>query len=159
MIDLSLLAAETTSGAEMQVYHPKTGKPLDGMTVTVRSFQHEEVQAVVKRQQTRAAMKVGRDGKPLEPTKEETERNAVELYDALIEDWSGFALNGESLACNHENKRDIVTGKKWDWLLLDVLNFASTGGNYFRPDDAGGDLAEASRVAAHKAGKGHKDAG
>jgi hypothetical protein len=158
-MDLSLLAAETTSGAEMQVYHPKTGKPIEGMTVTVRSFQHEEVQAVVKRQQTRAAMKVGRDGKPLEPTKEETERNAVELYDALIESWAGFALNGADLACNRENKRDIVTGKKWDWLLLDVLNFASTGGNYFRPDDAGGDLAQTPRVASHKAGKGDKDAG
>lgn len=154
MIDLSLLAAETTSGAEMQVYHPKTGKPLEGMTVTVRSFQHEEVQAVVKRQQTRAAMKVGRDGKPLELTKEETERNAVELYDVLIEGWEGFALNGDVMACNHENKRDIVTGKKWDWLLLDVLNFASTGGNYFRPDDAGGDVAETTRVASQRARKG-----
>lgn len=158
-MDLSLLAAETTSGAEMQVYHPKTGKPLEGMTVTVRSFQHEEVQSVVKRQQMRAALKVGRDGKPLEPTKEETERNAVELYDALIESWTGFTLNGSEMVCNHDSKRTITTAKSWDWLLLDVLSFASNGGNYFRADDAGGDMAQAPRVAAHKAGKGDKDAG
>lgn len=158
MIDLSLLAAETTSGAEMQCYHPKSNRPLEGMTVTIRSFQHEDVQAVVKRQQARAAMKVDRQGKALELTKEETERNAVELYDVLIEGWKGFSLNGEALACNHENKREIVTGKKWDWLLLDVLNFASTGGNYFRPDDAGGDVAEAARLAAQHSRKGDKNA-
>jgi hypothetical protein len=159
-MDLSLLAAETTQGATMQVYHPKTGKPIEGMTSTIRSFQHETVQAVIKRQQMRANMKVGRDGKPVEPTKEEVERNAVELYDVLIEDWTGFELNGKKLVCDAANKRMIVSdeAKRWDWYLRDVLSFAAEGGNYFRDDEPSGDVAEASRVAAHKAGKAETDA-
>lgn len=159
-MDLSLLAAETTQGATMQIYHPKTGKPVEGMTSVVRSFQHETVQAVIKRQQARANLKVGRDGKPVEPTQEEVKRNAIELYDVLIEDWTGFELNGKKLACDADNKRMIVSdeAKRWDWYLRDVLAFAADGGNYFRADDEGGALADASRMASHKAGKVEPDA-
>lgn len=148
-MDLSLLAAETTDGASMQVYHPKTGKPAEGMSVSVLSLQHERVQAVFRKHRASAALRVGRDGKPLELTEEQTEKNAVETYQALIEGWTGFELNGKPLRCTPENIAMIVKDekKRWDWLLGDVLSFASNLSNYFRTDDTGGAVAEAARVA------------
>ena len=159
-MDLSLLAAETTQGATMQIYHPKTGKPVEGMTVTVLSLQHETVQAVFRKHRAAAAMRVDRQGKPLELTEEQTEKNAIETYQALIESWEGFVLDGKPLKCDKQSIAMIVsdTNKRWDWLLGDVLSFASNLSNYFRPDESGEAVVEDARLAAHKAGKGDADA-
>lgn len=159
-MDLLDLAAETSDGAIMQVYHPKTGKPVEGTTITVRSLQNDDVQAIFRKHRQRASMRVGRDGKPLEPTEEETKRNATETYQAIIEGWQGMTLEGKSLKCTPDNIALIVNdpAKRWDWLLGDVLGFASDLANFFRTDDAGSDVASASRMAAHKAGKGDSDA-
>lgn len=159
-MDLLDLAAETSDGAIMQVYHPKTGKPVEGMTVTVRALQNEDVQSIFRKHRQRAALRVGRDGKPLELTEAETQRNSVEIYDALIQSWTGMSMGKESLLCDSESKKMIVTDerKRWDWLLGDVIAFASEIANFFRADDASGDVAEASRVATHKARKGDTDA-
>lgn len=151
-MDLSLLAAENTNCVQMQVYHPKTGKPVEGMTVGVNSLLSDDVQSVIRKQQARAATRVGRDGKPLEPTDEESKRNAAELFDALIAEWHGMALNGTPLECNSENKRMIISDaeKRWDWLLRDVMTFASEQGNFFRADEDGGNVGKDARVAKQR---------
>lgn len=155
-MDLSLLAAENTNAVAMQVYHPKTGKPVEGMTVQVNSLLSEDVQHVIRKQQARAATRVGRDGKPLELTDDESKRNAAELFDALIGGWTGMQFNGADFACTPENKRMIVSdsAKRWDWLLRDVMNFASEQGNFFRADDDGRDVGEDARVAEQRSRKG-----
>lgn len=163
-MDLLSFGAETENSELMQVYNPSNNKPIEGMTVNVRSFQHSLVQAVVKKQNQKAAMKVGRDGKPLEKTEAEKERDSLELYEALIESWQGFEIGKRVLAPDQAGIKELMDlkfthGKNYDFVLTDVLAFAADIGNYFRAYESGGDVVKASRVVAQRAGKGDADAG
>lgn len=158
-MDLSQLASTSTESRRMDVLHPKTGLPVEGMYVDVVSFTHADVQNVVRAQKAKQALKVDRYGRPVPLTEEEERKNDIEIVCVLAKGWGGFEMHGKTLACEQAAKVSLFSNNDFNWLVKDIVGYAQNAGNFLPTNEPVESVAKVSRVAVHKAEQGTASAG
>lgn len=126
----SLKPVKADKGATLEILHPETEEPIDGMTITLlgqdsavfRKMQIAKQQAILNR---------------MTKGKKVAELDAEKLADENIEDlvkltvkWTGFEINGESLPATPENFRMVYT--EWPWIREQAQEFVGNRANFFR---------------------------
>lgn len=126
----SLKPVKADKGATLEIIHPETEEPIDGMTITLlgqdsavyRKMQFAKQQAILNR---------------MAKGKKVAELDAEKLADDNIEDlvkltvkWTGFEINGEALAATPENFRMVYT--EWPWIKEQAQEFVANRANFFR---------------------------
>lgn len=126
----SLKPVKADKGATLEVLHPETEEPIEGMTITLlgqdsavyRKLQLTKQQAILNR------MAKGRKAAELD-----AEKLADESIDDLVKltvKWTGFEVNGEALAATPENFRTVYT--EWPWIREQAAEFVANRANFFR---------------------------
>lgn len=153
-MDLSLLASSSTETRRMNVLHPKTGLPVEGMYVDLISFTHADVQNIVRTQKAKQALSVDRYNRPVPLTEEQERKNSIEIVCVLVKGWGGFELKGKTLTCDENSKLLVFSNMDYSWLVKDVVGYAENAGNFLPTNESVEDVAKISRVAVHKAEQG-----
>lgn len=112
------LATQAETPRTMQVVHPLTSLPIDGMTITLigaESNTARDLQRRAQRARTKQAMQ-----KRMDP--EEIEAQAVRFLAALIKGWENIDWQGAPLAWSFENAVMLLT--TLPWLRKQVDEFA-----------------------------------
>lgn len=130
MIDLSSLNATeyADKGAKMQVVHPVTGEPIEGMSITLLgkdSTVYNQRIAAAKRKAAKAK-KYGI---------EDAEDDALSNRIACTVAWEGMVFNGEPLECIPDNVRKIYADDGFRWLVDQVDAFQRDRSNFFPKAD------------------------
>lgn len=121
-MDLSNLLASDT--AVVQIKHPRTGAPIDGMTVTVAGNASEDFRKV------RAELAKRRLESSRGVSVEELDASALTLLVACIKGWTGFEMNGDAYEFSPANAKALMSNPGYFWLreqveagVGDVANF------------------------------------
>ncbi len=129
--DLKPVKAE--DGATLQILHPETEEPIDGMTITLlgqdssvyKKMQLAKQQAILNR------MAKGKKGADLD-----AERLSNEAIDDLVKltvSWTGFTLEGKELKPTADNVRKVYSD--WAWIKDQASEFVANRANFFRGND------------------------
>lgn len=126
----SLKPVKADKGATLDILHPETEEPIEGMTITLlgqdsavyRKLQLSKQQAILNR------MARGRKAADLD-----AEKLAEDTIDDLVKltvKWTGFEINGEALAATPENFRMVYS--EWPWIREQAQEFVNNRANFFR---------------------------
>lgn len=130
-MDLNALKpVKADKGATLDILHPETEEPIDGMSITLlgqdsavyRKLQLSKQQAILNR------MAKGKKAADLD-----AEKLAEDTIDDLVKltvKWTGFEINGEALAATPENFRMVYT--EWPWIREQAQEFVANRSNFFR---------------------------
>lgn len=126
----SLKAVKADKGATLEIMHPETEEPIEGMTITLlgqdsavyRKMQITKQQAILNR------MAKGKKVADLDAEKL-AEDNIEDLVKLTVK-WTGFEINGEALAATPENFRMVYT--EWPWIKEQAQEFVGNRANFFR---------------------------
>lgn len=121
-MDLSNLLASDT--AVIQIRHPKTNSPIEGMTVTVAGNASEDFRKV------RADLAKRRLESSRNATVEELEASALTMLVACVKDWTGFEMNGKPYEFSSANVRTILANPGYFWLREQVESGVSDTANF-----------------------------
>jgi hypothetical protein len=134
-MDLNTLkAVKADEGATLQLVHPQTEEPLDGMTITLLG---QDSAAYRKIQMAKQQMALNRLAKGKRATADlDAEKLAAEMIDDLAKltvSWTGFELDGKALKCEKANAVTVYTD--WPWIREQAQEFVANRANFFRGDD------------------------
>ncbi len=130
-MDLNALKpVKADKGATLDILHPETEEPIEGMSITLlgqdsavyRKMQLSKQQAILNR------MAKGKKAAELD-----AEKLAEDTIDDLVKltvKWTGFEINGEALAATPENFRMVYT--EWPWIREQAQEFVANRSNFFR---------------------------
>lgn len=130
-MDLNALKpVKADKGATLDILHPETEEPIEGMSITLlgqdsavyRKLQLSKQQAILNR------MAKGKKAADLD-----AEKLAEDTIDDLVKltvKWTGFEINGEALPATSENFRMVYT--EWPWIREQAQEFVANRANFFR---------------------------
>ncbi len=130
-MDLNALKpVKADKGATLDILHPETEEPIEGMSITLlgqdsavyRKLQLSKQQAILNR------MAKGKKAADLD-----AEKLAEDTIDDLVKltvKWTGFEINGEALAATPENFRMVYN--EWPWIREQAQEFVNNRANFFR---------------------------
>lgn len=130
-MDLNKLRlSKTETGSVLQILHPVTLEPIDGMTVTLlgqdsslyRKLQLKRQQAALDR------MAKGRNAEKLDA--EKLAQTTVDDLSQLTTAWTGFVDGGKELECNPENVLKLLKDNELAWLKDQMLEFVNERANF-----------------------------
>jgi len=110
-------------GADLQVLHPATNEPLDGVIITLLG----EDSAEYKKRIAEARRKMSTSKKRFSIADAEAE--AMENRIAVTVGWEGISEAGKELECTPENVRYMY--EKYGWLVEQVDKFVMDRANFF----------------------------
>jgi hypothetical protein len=119
-MDLSQLkAAKAEVGSVLQLKHPGSEKPLEGVTITLLGTDSKKYRTALRRKQQASIDRTLR-GKKAKLRAEEVEQESLEDLAECTVTWSGgpdlpgvFQLGSEKLECNKENAIRVFTELPW----------------------------------------------
>lgn len=120
-------------GAVMQVVHPDTQEPIEGMTITLLGQDSNVYEKISLKKQQAALARISRGKNALDIDAHQVQADIINDLVALTVDWSGFELDGKPLKPTHENFRQVYTG--WKWLKEQAQEFVADRANFFRTAD------------------------
>ena len=126
----SLKPVKADKGATLEVLHPETEEPIEGMTITLLG---QDSAVYRKLQLTKQQAILNRMAKGKKAAELDAEKLADESIDDLVKltvKWTGFEVNGEALAATPENFRTVYT--EWPWIKEQAAEFVSNRANFFR---------------------------
>ncbi len=123
---MDLASLEPASeGVEMQVRHPATNAPIDGMAITVLGL--DSARAVqMQRAATNRRLKQGIN--KMKWSAEEIDEDGIQMLSALTTSWRGIELDGKPLECNRQNATTLYT--RFRWLREQVDEFVGERANF-----------------------------
>lgn len=126
----SLKPVKADKGATLEVLHPETEEPIEGMTITLLG---QDSAVYRKLQLTKQQAILNRMAKGKKAAELDAEKLADESIDDLVKltvKWTGFEVNGEALAATPENFRTVYT--EWPWIREQAAEFVANRANFFR---------------------------
>jgi hypothetical protein len=120
-------------GAVLQVVHPDTQEPIEGMTITLRGQDSNVYEKISLKKQQSALARISRGKNAMDVDANQLQTDMINDLVALTVDWTGFELDGKPLKPTHENIRHIYTG--WKWLKELAQEFVADRANFFRAAD------------------------
>ena len=132
-MDLSKLnmTEHADKGAEMQVMHPSTGEPLDGVTITLLGDDSTVQRLRLAELRQKALAKKGNFNKIFDMTEE----HSLNLRISKTIAWKGVLWEGKELDCTPENVRKIYSNDGFRWLVDQVDRFTKERSNYLSSAD------------------------
>lgn len=128
-----LKPVKADEGATLQIVHPETEEPIDGMTITLLG---QDSAVYRKIQLTKQQAILNRMAKGKKAAELDAERIGADLIDELAKltiDWTGFKLDGKELKPTDENVRKVYT--EWAWIKDQAQEFVNNRANFFRGND------------------------
>lgn len=123
--DLSNLATSLADeGVEMQVQHPVTGEPIDGMYIKLAGVDSEPYRKAEREMRSRHLRRM-QQGRNKQWTPEEMDRENVMLLSAVTLGWRGFRKDGQEYAYSPDNVRDLYSNPLYKWLVKQVEDFVN----------------------------------
>jgi hypothetical protein len=120
-------------GAVMQVVHPDTQEPIEGMTITLLGQDSNVYEKISLKKQQAALARISRGKNAMDVDAHQLQGDMINDLVALTVDWAGFELDGKPLKATHENFRQVYTG--WKWLKEQAQEFVADRANFFRSAD------------------------
>jgi hypothetical protein len=134
-MDLNTLkAVKADEGAVLQIAHPETEEPIDGMTITLLgqdSVMYRKIQMAKQQAALNRLAKGKRATADLD-----AEKLAGDMIDDLAKltvSWTGFELDGKPLKCDKSNAVTVYTD--WPWIREQAQEFVANRANFFRGND------------------------
>lgn len=120
-------------GAVMQVVHPDTQEPIEGMTITLLGQDSNVYEKISLKKQQSALARISRGKNALDVDAAQMQADGINDLVALTVDWTGFELDGKALKATHEHFRQVYVG--WKWIREQVQEFVADRANFFRATD------------------------
>lgn len=134
-MDLNALKpVKADEGAVLQIVHPETEEPIEGMTITLLGQDSATYRKIQMAKQQAALNRLAK-GKRI-ATDLDAEKLAAEMIDDLAKltvKWTGFELDGKPLKCDKDNAVTVYTD--WPWIREQAQEFVANRANFFRGND------------------------
>lgn len=126
-MDLSQLSTASAfdDGYVMQVVHPITGSPVEGMTVTVAG---QDSKRYIAAQRRLTDKRLARGGKVL--TAKDLEEEDVHGLAAVVLGWTGFERGGEPVPCTETEVLRLLVDHGFLWLRRQISEAVHTRANF-----------------------------
>ena len=118
-------------GAKMQVMHPSTGEPLEGVTITLLGDDSTVQRLRLAELRQKALAKKGNFNKIYDLTEEHSQNIRI----SKTIGWEGVVWEGKELACTPENVRKIYSNDGFRWLVDQVDRFTVDRSNFLESAD------------------------
>lgn len=133
MFDLnSLKPVKADDGAILQIVHPESEEPIDGMTITLLGQDSKVYRKIQLAKQQAALNRIAKGKRAVDLDAEKLAEDSIDDLVQLTTDWSGFMLDGVTLGCTAENVRKVYG--EWAWIKEQVQEFVADRSNFFRPN-------------------------
>lgn len=126
----SLKPVLADQGAVMQVVHPDTQEPIEGMTIKLLGQDSNIYEKITLKKQQSALARISRGKNALDVDAAQMQADGISDLVALTVDWSGFELDGKALKATPEHYRQVYVG--WRWIREQVQEFVADRANFFR---------------------------
>lgn len=126
----SLKPVKADKGATLEIVHPETEEVIEGMTITLLG---QDSAVYRKLQLSKQQVLLNRMAKGKKAAELDAEKLAEDTIDDLVKltvKWTGFEINGETLAPTPENFHMVYT--EWPWIKEQASEFVSNRANFFR---------------------------
>lgn len=120
-------------GAVMQVVHPDTEEPIEGMTITLLGQDSNVYEKISLKRSQAALARISKGKKAIDMDAQQVQANMLDDLVALTVDWTGFELDGKPLKPTPENVREVYTG--WKFIREQAQEFVADRANFFRKPD------------------------
>lgn len=134
-MDLNTLkAVKADEGAVLQIAHPETEEPIDGMTMTLLGQDSVTYRKIQMAKQQAALNRLAKGKRATADL--DAEKLAGDMIDDLAKltvSWTGFELDGKPLKCDKSNAVTVYTD--WPWIREQAQEFVANRANFFRGND------------------------
>ena len=134
-MDLNTLkAVKADEGAVLQIAHPETEEPIDGMTITLLGQDSVTYRRIQMAKQQAALNRLAKGKRATADL--DAEKLAGDMIDDLAKltvSWTGFELDGKPLKCDKSNAVTVYTD--WPWIREQAQEFVANRANFFRGND------------------------
>ena len=120
-------------GAVMQVVHPDTVEPIEGMTITLLGQDSNVYEKISLKRSQAALARISKGKKAVDMDAQQVQANMLNDLVALTVDWTGFELDGKALKPTPENVQNVYTG--WKFIREQAQEFVADRANFFRQSD------------------------
>jgi hypothetical protein len=120
-------------GAVMQVVHPDTEEPIEGMTITLLGQDSNVYEKISLKRSQAALARISKGKKAVDMDAQQVQANMLNDLVALTVDWTGFELDGKALKPTPENVQNVYTG--WKFIREQAQEFVADRANFFRQSD------------------------
>jgi len=126
----SLKPVKANDGATLQILHPDSQDPIEGMTVTLLGQDSDVYRKIQLGKQQAALNRIAKGKRAVDMKAEKLREDSIAEMVKLTVDWTGFELEGETLDCTPENVAMVYEG--WEWLFEQVTEFVADRANFFQ---------------------------
>lgn len=128
-----LKPVKADEGATLQIVHPETEEPIDGMTIILLGHDSAVYRKLQLAKQQSILNRMSKGKKAAELDAERLNADLIDELTKLTVGWSGFTLDGEELTATPENVKTVYS--EWAWIKDQAQEFVSNRANFFRGDD------------------------
>lgn len=126
----SLKPVKADKGATLQLVHPETDEPIDGMTLTLLGQDSAVYRKIQFAKQQAILNKMAKGKKQVDFDAEKLAEETIDELVQLTVKWTGFEMGGEALPCNPDNCRMVYA--EWPWIKEQASEFVANRANFFR---------------------------
>lgn len=128
-----LKPVKADEGATLQIVHPETEEPIDGMTIILLGHDSAVYRKMQLAKQQAILNRMAKGKKAAELDAERLNADLIDELTKLTVGWSGFTLEGKELKATPENVKTVYS--EWAWIKDQAQEFVSNRANFFRGDD------------------------
>ena len=127
-----LKPVKADEGATLQIVHPETEEPIDGMTIILLGHDSAVYRKMQLAKQQAILNRMAKGKKAAELDAERLNSDLIDELTKLTVGWSGFTLEGEELKATPANVKNVYS--EWAWIKDQAQEFVSNRANFFRGD-------------------------
>ena len=113
------LAEYADNGTTIEILHPATGMVIPDCSIDIYGEDSSVYRNRIKVIQQKYSA-LSDKGQKINVS-DSAEREAIENVIAIVQNWTGFELNGETLECTESNKRSIFSNPDYNWLREQIM--------------------------------------
>lgn len=130
-MDLNALKpTKADEGAVMDVRHPETEEPIEGMSITLLGQDSNVYRKISLAKQQVALNRISKGKRVVDLDAEKLAEDSVDDLVKMTVTWTGFSLDGKELKPTPENFRMVYT--EWQWIKEQAQEFVASRANFFR---------------------------
>lgn len=128
-----LKPVKADEGATLQIVHPETEEPIDGMTIILLGHDSAVYRKMQLAKQQAILNRMAKGKKAAELDAERLNADVIDELTKLTISWTGFKLDGKELKPTPENIKNVYS--EWAWIKDQAQEFVSNRSNFFRGND------------------------
>lgn len=130
-MDLNALKpVKADEGAVLQLLHPESEEPIDGMTLTLLGQDSAVYRKLQLTKQQAALNRLSKGKKAVDLDAEKLAEDTIDDLVKLTVGWEGFTLDKKPLDCTPANIRKVYS--EWAWIKDQAAEFIANRANFFR---------------------------